>query len=445
MPLRLRGARPVIFGCLLSAACSRPSESGVPHDSSDSGHDTQDSTPWNGDTAIEHVPPVDSVPGQPMCSLTLDCGQTIPDEPKIDCVLRVVDGWGRTDWEGPAGVELHGRSSISFPKPQYSVELRDEAGEPVDADLLGMGGESDWILNGAWVDRALFRSKLAYDLFQAFEPSDYAPESEYCTLTLDGNWVGIYLLTERVKRDRSRIAIEADVDATGESFVLKLDDGGGIAANTLGYGTWKLVYPTNDEATLAQVAGIQGYLAGWESAVVSADPGDPKTGVATWIDVDSFIDFVLLEEAVKNNDAYFLSVYIWKDRGGLLHFTPWDMDLTLGQPSYNKNELSSEWILYRPPFISTVAVIPEVRERLAARWRELRAGVLATDAVLARIDGYEAVMGDAIDSNFDVWPIEEVDFGGYLYPVSSYEEELEKVTTWIPERLTWVDDHIDTY
>ena len=156
-----------------------------------------------------------------------------------------------------------------------------------------MGGESDWVLNGMYYDRALFRNALAYDLFRAMDPRRYAAETRYCDLVLDGEWLGLFLLTEQVKRDDDRVDIPVD-DGSGNSFVLKLDDSGGIAENTLGHGVWSAVSPSSP--TPAQVDGITAVLAGWQATAMS----DPDR-LGSHLDLDSWADLVLLEELFKNS------------------------------------------------------------------------------------------------------------------------------------------------
>src|SRR5688572_29742408 len=82
----------------------------------------------SGDPAARHdagAPTADAMADAdtgppPVCEVTLDCGGAeIPDEPKIECVIRVEDGRGELVHEGPAGVERRGRSSLGFPKAQY--------------------------------------------------------------------------------------------------------------------------------------------------------------------------------------------------------------------------------------------------------------------------------------------------------------------------------------
>lgn len=145
----------------------------------------------------------------------------------------------------------------------------------------------------------------------------------------------------------------------------------------------------------------------------------------------------------KNNDAYYLSLFIWRAPGEPLRITPWDLDLALGQPSYNNNEDPRSWILYRPDTVAALGRIDGWDDRLAERWAELRRGPLDRDAIHARIDGYQTTMGDAIEANFAVWPIEDIQFGGhYLYEVDSYDDENARVRAWIDTRLDWMDDNV---
>lgn len=386
------------------------------------------------------------VPSSTICYIELDCDNMyIPDEPKLPCILRVEDRLGVIHYEGIAGVERRGRSSQAFPKLQYAVELRlSEVGELENpADLLGMGREADWVLNGAYIDRSLFRNKLLFELFQSFGGTDrYAPESAYCELQIDGESKGIYLLTERVKRDAARIPLPADL-GDGSSFIIKQGDGRGFRDVGTANGQWRLIYPNDDRATPAQIAGVSTWLSAWDDVVNGVDT---TTDLFSLVDLDSAVDYVLLEEFAKNNDAYFLSMHVWKAAGGRLHFTPWDLDLSFGQPDYNNSESPEGWIQYRPALITAMAQKPAFQTRVGARWRELRTGVLTNEAILARIDSYLEAITAEVPGNFDVWPIGSIQFlNDTLYPVASHAEEVGLVKTWIGLRLAWMDENVDGY
>ena len=389
----------------LLLACDPPSVEGVPDDVP---------TP---DTSVEAVPGVE----QGLCVMDLACDQAIQDEPKVPCTLSVHDAQGTAHYDGSAGVERRGRSSGAFPKPQYAVELWDPDGEAVSENLLGMGGDSDWVLNGAYIDRAFVRNKLGYDLFVEF--GGWAAESRACTLELNGDPQGIYFLVERVKSDDDRIALE-------DGFVHKLDDQAGLLDwSAVGHGSWRMVSPADPSA--ADVQDATDWLAGWRADVGTDAQWD-------WIDRDSAIDFVLLQEFMKNNDAYYLSVHVWQERGEPLRFTPWDLDLTLGQPTYNDNVSPEGWVLYRP------AWVPE--EDMTERWWALREGPLSEGAVMARLEAQLAEVEPAVQENYAIWDWDEIDFlDGTLPVVEDHATEVDNIRAWIPARLAWMDANIEDY
>lgn len=379
----------------------------------------------------------------PVCDMVIDCGgEQIPDQPKITCALTIDDGLGGVAYDGSVAIERRGRSSLAFPKAQYAIELRTAEGLEQPVNLFGMGRESDWVLNGMYIDRALFRNRLFFDLFQSLGGGErYAPQTRYCTLTLDGDGRGLYLLTERVKRDDDRIPI-ADDQGVGASFIVKQDDVGDESmAIGMANGYWQLIYPHRERATAEQRSGVRSALEQWRAAVQNGD-GD----IFASVDLASAVDFVLLQEMVKGNDAYFLSMHLWKDVGGTIHFTPWDIDLSLGQPLYNDSTETDGWIVHRPQLIQAMADDPRFAQRLEQRWNELRGSLLTRDAIHARIDGYLEIYGHLVAANFERWPIEDIQFlDEQLYEVSSFEQELGLVRAWIDGRLPWVDDHIDDY
>ena len=390
------------------------------------------------DTA-EHLPTPDPTVEPALTSpglVELTCPGPIPVDTDIPCDIRILHPDGSEEWSGPAALHQRGRSSAGFPKPQYRLTLRDDDRAAAEADLFGMGGEADWVLNGMWIDRALIRNKLAYDLFRAIsEGADWAPESVYVELTLDGSYQGVYLLNEVIDRDQARLAFEDD-DGTGSRFIVKADEQG--FASGLQYAAWAIDSPSGSELTREVEAGVEGRIADWENSLAGGDGFDH-------MDLDSFVGFVLIEEFMKNNDAYFLSHRVWAGDDGWLRMVPWDLDLTLGQPDYNENWRTDTWIAYRPALVSLPAEQSAFRARLVERWEEARQGPLATAAVLERIAGQRAVLGDAVDRNWARWDITTVDFGGQLYVVGSPEEEYARVEAWVVARLEWMDEEIGDY
>jgi hypothetical protein len=340
-------------------------------------------------------------------------------------------------------VEVH-QAAPASPDMRFDVYL-EGTGDDVDVDLLGMGAEADWVVNGMYVDRSLFRNRLAFDLFQSFGgKSRFATETRFCELQLNGQYEGIYSLGEKIDDGKDRVDISPGTEP-GQAFIIKSDDAIGFRKNHVGYGNWQLVWP--DEADDATYAEIGETLDQWEAAVRGPPATSPDDGMFAYLDVDSAVDFVLLQEFMKNVDAYALSIYLWKDHDGKMHFSPWDLDLSMGYPYTDCG--AEGWIL-KAEFVQAMAASPVFHDRLVARWRDLRQNQLAEEAILARIDDYDTTLEPGLPQDLARWPVTDIAFStdyvdNWLCPVSSYEDEHARTLRFIHDRLTWMDANIESF
>jgi hypothetical protein len=384
-----------------------------------------------------------------LCRITMDCGtQKIVDTPPVLCTFEVKDSAGTVAYSDHAAVELRGRSSLGFPKKNYAVELRTAANVDNPANLLGMGGEADWVLDGAWADRSFMRNRLTFGLFRDMSSDRWAPQARYCELTTNGKYAGIYVLLEKIKRDDDRIVLPAD-DGTGSTFVVKQDDDGALKL-TIGSGSkWQVVYPNSSIITTTQTQAVQNWLNQLGTALRSSNAAD----TLGMFNQAALVDWILVEEFAKNIDAFNLSLYFVRNAGAPAWVVPWDIDLGYGQPTLTDapNDQPSGWVYTRTSLITKLAQNASLRQALGLRWRELRKGIFSTQAIMARLDGYAAILNpDAIARNFALWPIADVDFSQFyepytFYRVSNYAEEVTHFRTWIEQRLTWLDANIDNY
>ncbi len=386
-----------------------------------------------------------------LCAIAIACAASIRDEPKVACAVTIADEHDVV-YDGIAGVERRGRSSSGFPKANYSLEFREADGETeVPIDVLGMGKEADWQLDGMWADRSMMRNQLAYDLFASFDEARYAAEGRYCTLVLDGAYRGIYRLVERPKRDASRIDIPKD-DGAGSSFVVTQDQKGTLDFPLGLEAHWALIYPRHKDATDDQLEGVQSWFD--ELAKVLKRRSDDGA-LFEHLDRETLVDWVLIQEFSKNIDAYKLSVYLYKAPNSPARMLPWDMDLAFGQPIVASGApeptnapKSKGWVGERTAFIRDILAVDGFAADLAMRWRELRAGPMADAAISSLLDGYLAAMDPELEPNEERWPLDKVTFAAIYPPYSfperaSYNDEVEALRVWIGERLVWIDENID--
>ena len=341
-------------------------------------------------------------------------------------------------------VEVH--QAQASPGDMRFTAWLEAAGDEAPTDLFDMGKEEDWILNGQYADRVLWRNHLAFDLFQDLGSEDrYATQMTYCELTLNGAYEGLYTLGEKIEQDDDRV----DIGEGG--FVVKLSESEGYRASAVSYGQWEVVSPALSPAVEALADAT---LAPWEAAILSDHPED----LFLYLDLDSAVDWVLVQELLKNHDAYYLSVHLYRDTTGKMYFSPWDFDLSMGYPYVDcgaegwvsRRYHDAEGVGYDVAFIQAMAAVPSFHDALVARWQALRAGPWAESEILGRIAAYDSELAPAIEANNERWPIEDIalSFGGvdnWLCPVSSYDEEHQRTVDFLTARLAWMDENIEAF
>jgi hypothetical protein len=407
-------------------------------------------------------------------------GQFIADEPKITADMGIIDngpGVRNTlsdpfnNYNGKIGIEVRGSSSQMFPKKQYGIELRDAAGIGISVSLLGMPAEEDWVLSAPYNDKSLMRDVLAYKMGR--DLNRYAPRTRFCELVINGQYMGVYVLIEKIKRDKNRVDINkldpieiSGNDLTG-GYIIKLDKTTGNdkegwfssypPPNRSGSQRIYFLYdyPKATDIVDAQRNYIQKYIADFEGTLLSATFTDPVNGYAKYIDVDSFIDFFIINEVSKNVDGYRLSTFLHKARdsdGGKLHMGPiWDFNLGFGNANYctkgnpegwvtNFNNLCNQDFWLIPFWWDRLYLDGAYRNKLAQRWQSLREGKFKTSTLLTYIDSVASVLNkESQQRNFQRWPV----LGQYVWPNyyigSSFEDEVNWLKTWVENRLNWMD------
>ena len=398
-------------------------------------------------------------------------GVSIPDEPRIPAYMGIINNESGNnhindvfnDYDGNITIERRGNSSQWNDKTPYRFETVDNIGENNNVELLGMPEENDWVLYAPWQDKSLIRNALAYQLSN--EIGRYASKCRFVELYLNDEYQGIYVLMEKIKRDENRVNISklnADEisgdDVTG-GYILKFDwyftgdNIGGFQSPNDGI-TYNYHYPKPSEIVPEQEEYIQNYIDEFESIMLSDDYSNETIGYPSIMNVESFVDFILIQELAKNVDAYRLSTYISKDKESVddrLTAGPvWDFNHGFGNCDYGETWEPDNWLLeYNPEGGDQMAFWWELlwqdenfNLKVSQRYSELRSNILSEQHIFSIIDSTVSHLGDAIDRNFSKWPI----LGNYVWPnyyvFETYEEEVLYLKSWITQRLAWMDNEI---
>lgn len=278
----------------------------------------------------------------------------IPDDPKILASMKIIkrpdgsrnyltdsENTAFLDYNGRIGIETRGSTSQSLPKKPYGLTtLKANNTSNNNVSLLGLPVENDWILNSLAFDASCIRDYLSYNLSRQI--GDYASRTVYCEVVLNGNYIGLYILQEKIKSNANRLNIVkiSDTDNAPETvtggYITKADKttgGDPVAWMMSSYsGSVDFIHelPKPENVTPVQNTYIKNQFFNLQTTA-AAHNSNLANGYPSIIDVPSFVDFMILAELASNVDSYQFSTFFHKDRDGKLRAGPiWDFNLTYG-------------------------------------------------------------------------------------------------------------------
>ena len=403
----------------------------------------------------------------------------IPDEPKIDGTMGIIfNGDNNTNYitdpfnefYGQIAIEKRGSSSNSFPMKSYALETRGPDSVNYNVSLFDWPSDNDWILYAPYTDKAMIRNVLTYDLGR--QMGQYAPRTKLCEVILNGTYIGVYVLMERIKINPGRVDVDPllysdtlDNHLTG-GYIIKIDKttAGGVIAWTSPYtaqapSTGPIYYQLHDpdisELHPLQLNYIHNYVDNWETVLKSTNFANPQTGFRAFSDELSFIDFMLINELSKNVDGYRISTFLHKKRfseGGKLFAGPlWDFNLGWGNANYCQGGQTSGWeinfnsvcqgngSLMNPFWFNRMLQDTVFANNVNCRWTDLRTSILSDSNLMSYIDSMATILTEPAVRNYNRWPI----LGVYVWPNNyvgnTYQEEITYMKNWILARTAWMD------
>lgn len=341
-------------------------------------------------------------------------------------------------------IKKRGHTSFTFDKPQYLVKTMDKEAEN-EVDFLGMGSGHSWVLNGSLADKSMMRNYLSYRIASEIGGNAMSPDSRYCEVffcTERGyEYQGVYLLAETVSRGESRV----DIDQFKQknvytsyivrrdrftSFDVMLDTYGrleGLCEEWIG-----VKYPSEARLTEAAKAYIEEDFSKIEQVIYSEDEEVFKL-YDKYIDLDTFVDYFLINEFFGNYDAGNHSTYMYKNSGGKLFIGPvWDFDQAMN--NYYADEMDAETLAFQTkPFFEQLCRDERFIACLKERYSKLREGALSEAHIFAVMDEITAYLRSARAREWYRWAADYEDdtfANHHNYYLLDYEKDgmtLERV------------------
>ena len=374
----------------------------------------------------------------------------IPADPAVEPhpVLTLVDPTNAANNKENVTLEaIKGRGNFTWTLEKKPYQIKFDSSTTV----LGMQKAKTWILLANHADASLMRNKIAYDLAAEFGLPG-SPDSRFVDLTVNGEYLGNYLLTEKVEVKTNRLEL-----TDPEGVLLELDNNYGLAEDhhfttTRSKSLFVLKDAVGgvDVPLAAPVAAgyddIQSYLEEFESYLYASDPDWAE--ISARIDVESFIKYYFVFEIAENPEITQSSVYFWRNGpSDVLHAGPvWDFDSGFasyateglgGDPvqDYVKNaqflrQRGNGWFIQLFRNEEFVSLVDDMFES------QLEPKITG---VLSKIDGYSAGLAQSAAANFTRWPNvlgkpSVFSLGGRTV-ASTWDGEVSYLRDWVAKRV----------
>lgn len=358
-----------------------------------------------------------------------------------------------------ANIRYRGNSSMKFDKKGYLLKFIKKDGSENPEKVIGMDKHDEWALHGPFLDKTLLRNYLWYHI--SGEIMDSAPDSRFCELFVDGEYKGVYVMVESPSRgDKGRMQIKKikkGKDYTG--YIVRLDKGtdnplqdlntfSKYSMNTgLDPGLkLEIIYPGKNRLNKTLQEYIRRDMSKFEKALYSYDYDSKRYGYEQYIDVDSFVNYLIINEFTQNYDAGNMSTYLYKDYNGKLRMYVWDFNSANDFYKYSINieEFEFQWNTW----FTMLMRDEKFTKRIIERYRYLRRHYLSDEYLCNYIDEIVNYLGPAIDRNYEVWGYTFEKEEDILIPESrnprNYEDAIKQLKKHIVERGKFMDENIET-
>lgn len=351
-------------------------------------------------------------------------------------------------------ISVRGRSSRYFDKSGYSITLIDENGENNAQEMMGMDSHHEWVIHGPFLDKTLIRNYMWYNISGSI--MSYAPNVRFFELFIDGEYMGVYLMVESItagKDSRLNLSVSKK-NNTFSGYCLRLDQGSSTEIKNMDTFSmymgmhdlsYNIVYPGTSNLNETLRRNIELDFSKFEKSLHSYDFKNSIYGYKKSIDVNSFVDYFIINEITCNYDAGALSTYIYRDMSGLYKMCVWDFNSSCDNYF---NPIDIETFSTQDSIIYIMLIRdPDFTEKIVERYRELRKTILSEEYLMNYIDNTIAYLGDAVDRNYEKWGYSFDESEDLITPTEnnprSYEEAVSNMKNFITNRGNWLDANIE--
>lgn len=333
-------------------------------------------------------------------------------------------------------VYIKGRGNSSWERPKKSYSLKFET----KVSLLNEPTDKSWVLIPNYSDKTSLRNSLAFFMGQ-HSNLEYTPRAHFVELFLNGRYHGLYLLSEKIKESKDRVNIGKN------GFLLEIDARAEMDPNSRVFHSPHITYGIDIKEPECDIGDenyyyIKQFINEVDSVLFSDKFKDPINGWQKYLDVNSFVDWYLINEIANNQDAKeFSSIYMSYIPGGRLKMGPiWDFDIAFGNCYYQYyydvlRIKTGQWYsrLFEDPFF-----VQKVTTRFMYFYE-------SKDHYLKYINEMASYLKWSVQENENRWQTFYVETPVNYDIWGTYENEIQMLKIWLEKRLEWMKQEFDNY
>lgn len=403
----------------------------------------------------------------------------IVDEPKAQASITIIDlnaieSTNDRIFTSNMGIEVRGQASQKYPKKSFGLELWEEGGKDEEqakeqnASLLGMRNDGDWILDAMFVDYSRMRNLVSMELWNDYArkldwsddnkqaDSRYATEGKYVEVILNGQYHGIYVLSDKI--DRKQVQVKKSKDGVARGLLYKAP---GWGKTELGNNTkfetdpaaytdtdllwlgWEKKYPDESpEATWEPLYNLRNFI-------VNSTDGEFRDQVGGKVSLDNMIDYLLLLNLISGADNTgkntFMAMYNYESdevEDNKFFYIPWDMDATWGRFWTSGKIEPIHW--HTNYLFNRLRVVNpnDYKAKVKQRWLQLRGDSFNRDNLIDRFKNFQEQLTQSggMQREVERWGEDVILVNSEALDL---DEELAYLDAWISGRVEWLDEYIN--
>ena len=333
-------------------------------------------------------------------------------------------------------VSGRGNSSFSTNKKAYSFTLSDSY------PLCGLDAGKKWNLLALYYEYDKIHTKLVYDMADYLD-MEYNPGCTWVDLYCNGEYQGLYLLTEAITVGEGRVEIhnqDKDSDTNTNisgGYLIEREREDRLEASDVYFTTdmCNYLFPLKNPElpSDAEIDYIKNYIQNIENLILAEDEN-----YKNYIDIDSFAKQFLIDKIVLEPDAMLMSSFYYKDRNSdILKSGPlWDYDRAFGTalPDFTSSieaypDSMNDWYM-------TFYQDEEFYTKVISYYKQLLP--LFDDILNNRIDEYVEMLAPSIAMDTTLRPI--LTTQNTMMSYAEYESYVKYLKYFLANRLNYLNE-----